>query len=505
MVLGHDGIGKGGRSWIEPPWAEDGPERVAIDADLPADHPARRIDELVAMLDLSTLYETYTGSGTRPYRPELMLRVVLYEIHCGQNQPARWARDARENRVVQWLARGIRPSRTRWYEFRKRVGPLLDPWSQQVLCLAMVEGLTEASRSALDGSTIAANASRHKLVNEATLQKRRVELEQAMEQDHANAPVVPTAAWMASTPRGREQQHQRYERAREQMAQRQAENKKRASDKRKPAEKIVVSVSDPQAALGLDKYKVFRPLYNVQLSCDLDSPLILAYEIFAQPGDSGTLRTMLDRQVQGTGLKPRQVLADAGYATALDLAVCDQAGVELYAPYQENSFSAAKRASRPPRQISKSQFQWLEEEQTYQCPQGHRLRKVGQERKRRFGDQRLLVIQYQCDTKHCLECPRQTTCTSKPKSGRTIKRSEYEPLVEALQARMRTPEAKALYKLRAQTVERGFADMKEHRRLRRFSGKGLLSARTEIGLLVLAHNGLALLAARKPKENDTSE
>jgi len=37
MVLGHDGIGKGGRSWIEPPWAEDGPERVAIDADLPAD------------------------------------------------------------------------------------------------------------------------------------------------------------------------------------------------------------------------------------------------------------------------------------------------------------------------------------------------------------------------------------------------------------------------------------------------------------------------------------
>ena len=32
-----------------------------------------------------------------------------------------------------------------------------------------------------------------------------------------------------------------------------------------------------------------RPLYNVQFSLDLDSPLILAYDVFAQPTDAGTL------------------------------------------------------------------------------------------------------------------------------------------------------------------------------------------------------------------------
>ena len=64
-----------------------------------------------------------------------------------------------------------------------------------------------------------------------------------------------------------------------------------------------------------------------------------------------------------------------------------------------------------------------------------------------------------------------------------------------LHARMATDEAKALYKLRKQTVELSFADLKAHRALRRFSGKGLSRARTEVGLLVLAHNGLTVVRA----------
>jgi hypothetical protein len=58
---------------------------------------------------------------------------------------------------------------------------------------------------------------------------------------------------------------------------------------------------------------------------------------------------------------------------------------------------------------------------------------------------------------------------------------------------MQTPEAKTLYRRRGQTVELGFADVKEHRKLRRFSGLGLKRARTEIGLEVLVHNMLTVV------------
>jgi hypothetical protein len=60
--------------------------------------------------------------------------------------------------------------------------------------------------------------------------------------------------------------------------------------------------------------------------------------------------------------------------------------------------------------------------------------------------------------------------------------------------------SKALYRLRSQTVELAFADMKEHRSLRRFNGRGLRKAKAQIGALVLAHNLRALLHERHGRE-----
>jgi hypothetical protein len=50
------------------------------------------------------------------------------------------------------------------------------------------------------------------------------------------------------------------------------------------------------------------------------------------------------------------------------------------------------------------------------------------------------------------------------------------------------------------TVELVNADWKEHRKLRRLSGRGLGRARCQVGLIVLTHNLLALLTEeKKPK------
>ena len=64
---------------------------------------------------------------------------------------------------------------------------------------------------------------------------------------------------------------------------------------------------------------------------------------------------------------------------------------------------------------------------------------------------------------------------------------------------MQTIEGTLLYKLRGQTVEWGYADFKQHRKLRRFTRRGLPRASTEIGLLVLAHNGLTILRTAQPQ------
>jgi hypothetical protein len=87
------------------------------------------------------------------------------------------------------------------------------------------------------------------------------------------------------------------------------------------------------------------------------------------------------------------------------------------------------------------------------------------------------------------------------KRGRSVQRSEHEELIQAHRAWMETAEAKAVYRLRGQTIELVFADVKEHRGLRRFSGHGLARVRTEFALEVLLHNLLVLHRFFRQRQN----
>lgn len=472
------------------PWHDDHPERLALDQRLPPDHLARRIDQAVDRLDLHALHAAYGGTGSDPYPPDLLLRVVLFETERGQHSPAAWCRDARECEPLRWLLRGCTPSRSCWYAFRDRLAPLLRQLNGQPLAQAVAAGLTPAIRAATDGTPVAAHASRHRLLNQATLEQRAATLAAACAADQPGQTPAAIPAWMAKTPAGRQGQRQRYAQAQEQMRQRQARNQRKTPSKRSPAAKIVVSPSDPEAALGLDKESVFRPLYNVQVVDDLDSPFVLGYAVLAQPNDAGLLGSMLrqTRELVGHGLK--EVLADTAYAGGADLKAAADAGVTVYAPLP-------KENGKPAQQVPKSAFTWLEPEQTYVCPQGHRLVLEARGRSKRSGTEPVGVRRYRCPPEHCLGCPQRAACAQKPAAGRTVSRGEHEEQIEALRARMGTEEAQQLYKQRRQSVELVNADWKAHRHLRRFSGRGLVRAGCQVGLIVLAHNLLTLLAQEK--------
>jgi transposase len=477
-------------AFAPPPWADDDPRRAELAQRLDDDHLARCIEQAVARLDLTPLWQSYAGTGSLPCRPDLLLRAVLYEVQRGQHSPAAWHRDAREAEPVRWLLRGCSPSRSCWYAFRDRVAPFLDALHRQVLHQAVAAGLTPATRGAEDGTLVAANASRHKMVPAATLDKREAELAAAVAADEQGATTAAVGAWMAKTPVGRRTQQRRMKQAQQRMEALQTRNRGKRSSKRKAADKVLVSVSDPEAAVGRDKEKVYRPLYNVQVVDDLDSPLILGYEVFAQQNDAGLLATMLARLKEGLGHPLRTLLADTAYAGGADLAAAMQAGVMVYAPTPTDG-------NKKEKQIPKSQFRWLVEEGTYACPEGHRLVYEGSSRQKRSGTETVLLHSYHCPPAHCRDCPLRARCTPNPEAGRSISRGEHEALIEALRARMATAEAKALYRLRSQTVELVNADWKQHRQLRRFSGRGLTRVRCQVGLVVLAHNLITLLSEEK--------
>jgi Transposase DDE domain len=484
--------------FAEPPWNEDHLDWVRLENELPAEHAVRQLVDVMQVLDLTPLFDSYSAGGTPPIRPDLMLRIVLIEMQQGRFRPSQWFRDAREHVPLMWAAFGIRPSRTAWYEFADRVAPWLDDWNRQVVQAARDAQITAATAGALDGSAVAANASRHRLLNDEQLAKRQTALETACAGAADGRPPESLPGWMARSPQGRLQQRDRLQRARQRLDELQAANARQRPDRRRPPEKIVVSPSDPEAALGRDKLKVFRPLYNVQLVRDLDSSLVLAYDVFAQVGDDATLKPMLARLRRTFGVRLDTLLTDAGYVTSCNVALCQRRGVTLYGPWQENDYSRRKQNAKP--QFSKDRFQWLPEENAYQCPQGNRLTPIGKERTAQSDGEIHTVYRYRCLPAHCRGCPLRDRCTTNADRGRSLRRSEHEDLIDAHKARMQTDEGKALYKLRRQTVELGFADLKEHRNLQRFSGRGLHRAKRQLALTVLAHN-LTILARNPPPES----
>jgi|SRR5271165_78553 len=472
--------------YAAPPWHDQHPDRRALEQLLPPDHLARRIEAAVDRLDLTALHQAYAGTGSDAHRPDLLLRAVLFETERGLHSPASWDRDAHESGPLRWLLRGCCPARSCWYAFRDRLAPVLEALNAQPLRAAIAQGLTPATRGADDGTAVAANASRHRLLNEAKLEQRLAVLEAACAADaQGQAPPV-TPGWLAKRPRGRSRQLRRLRQAQRQLAQRQTYNGRKRPSKRTAAARVVVSPGDAEAAIGLDKEKVYRPFYNVQVLDDLDSPFILAYAVFAQPNDAGLLGPLLQRAQALLGHALEVLLADTGYTGGADLRAAAAAGVTVYAPLAAESTGRVK-------QLPKSQFRWLAEEQTYVCPQGHRLALEAQGKAKRSGPDYVVVRRYRCPPEHCTACPLRAACAQKPEAGRTVSRSEYEEEIEALRARMGEEAAKELYRLRRQTVELVNADWKAHRQLRRFSGRGLERARCEVGLLVLAHNLLTLL------------
>jgi transposase len=446
------------------------------------------VERQVNQLNRAALDQEYRGSGSTPFDPILLLKMVLYQYLKGHESPARWFEEAQLNNAMRWLGRGYAPARRTWYEFRDRAGKFIEQVHQQLMIRALDEGLLDPTVGVQDGTTIAACASRHRMVNRPTLEIRIEQLDAIMQGQVEDE--VPK--WGPETDSGRQDLGERMNQAWEVLAERIEKNAKKPSDKRQEPDKIRVSLSDPQAPLGRDKMKVFRPLYTVQYVVALTSQFIMSYCCEPAATDAGTLGPMIDKTQHIVGGRLKTMMADSAYCSIVDLQECQQRNIDLLAPFQSNSMTESKKQMNPNPQIPREEFVWDEAGNCYHCPQGHRLDYLDRSRKQRHSDHQLWESRYRCDSAHCSACPLAAKCLRPNSASRYIKRLEGQELLDAHRQKMLDPEVQARYRLRGQTVELAFADIKGNRQLNRFHGRGPTRALTETGIMVVAQNLLRL-------------
>ena len=129
-----------------------------------ADHPAHLVRELVRHeLDLRAILAAYEEArGQPPYHPAMMVALLLYAFTQGLYASRRIARACEERLDFMAVTGMQRPDFRTISDFRKRHLVALAALFVQILQLCRKAGLVELGHVALDGTKLAANASKHK-------------------------------------------------------------------------------------------------------------------------------------------------------------------------------------------------------------------------------------------------------------------------------------------------------------------------------------------------------
>jgi hypothetical protein len=212
-------------------------------------------------------------------------------------------------------------------------GAFLDATFVEILATLTAGHLLTVKAIAVDGRKIPANASKESFHREATLERHRLEAEQhvaALREQRTQAQAT-SRQQAAARRRAAADRQQRLEEAVATVRQRQAE---RAASRRRDAkpQEARASETDGDARKMKRSHGGFEPAFNVQTATDVDSGLIVAVLVTEQASDNGLLVPMVEQATANSGTAPQQVLADAGFSDAQDVATLETAHIEVLLP-----------------------------------------------------------------------------------------------------------------------------------------------------------------------------
>ena len=452
---------------------------VDVEQLIEADHPARAIWEFLGRLDLSRFSEgvqAYEGErGRAAYDPQLLISLWLYSYSRGVTAGREIARLCETDPAYQWLT-GMRVVNYHSLtDFRVQHESGLRELFIQILGVLSSEELVTLERVMNDGTKIKAQASRQsfqraKRIKEHLLAARR----------HVEA-LERQAEEEVGQKLGRAQERAAKE-SEARLAAALAEFEKLGAQKSDvPADKLRVSVSEPEARKMKQPDGGYLPSYNVQISTDQAYGIIVGASLSQSAGDTKQLLPALTRVKENTGKLPAQVVADAGYASGFNIEQLAEQNIDFIAPLKDQ-LGQLKHTGIDPA-FSREAFTYDEAANKYVCPAGTKLTYQGRERR---GEG--VTFKYRAPASVCKGCVHKPQCCPTSKLGRSLNRSEYETQLLRHKLKMETVEAQTIYKQRAQTAEFPIAWLKEKIGLRRFRLRGLRKAELEILWACATHN-----------------
>jgi transposase len=163
-------------------YEQSGQQTLMIDDCLPANHLARFIVAIIAMLDLGVFYAYYAAVGGEPIDPKVLLGLLLYGYATGVFSSRKIENATYEVIPFRFIAGGLHPDHSTIAWFRKQFLPEIKVVFAQVLLIAHEMGYLRLGNISLDGSKVHADASKSKAVSYGRLLKLEEQLRQEAEE-----------------------------------------------------------------------------------------------------------------------------------------------------------------------------------------------------------------------------------------------------------------------------------------------------------------------------------
>jgi transposase len=304
-----------------------------IDSLLDPDHRVRAVWAFVDALDVSALY-AHVGSvegrvGRPAIDPKVLLALWVYATIEGVGSARELARLCEEHAAYRWICGGITPNHRLLADFRSERGEEIDALLTQSVGVLMAKGLVTLEHVAQDGLRVRASAAAasfrskeglRRCLDEAKAQVKR--LKDEIDDDPG-----------AGAKRGRASK----ERAAEERAAAVADAVRQWEEVAKARKdedetKARVSTTDPDSRVMRMPDGGYRPAYNAQIACDVDSQVIVGVGVTQSGSDFKQLAPMLAQVEERTGRRPKDWLVDGGFADLKSVEHAAAGGVVLYAP-----------------------------------------------------------------------------------------------------------------------------------------------------------------------------
>ena len=170
---------------------------------------------------------------------------------------------------------------------------------------------------------------------------------------------------------------------------------------------------------------------------------------------------------------------DNGYFSGPNLHTVDKHGIDSYIATDKGEKSAASDLKNTDRKFVKADFGYDAEDDVFVCPAGEKLITNPASKAKRKS--------YRANKEACKECPYRARCPLRftEGCGRVIRTDKFEVARQAMNKKMETAEAKAIYERRKVIAEPPFGQIKNSG-FRSFSLRGKEKVEAEFSLVCTA-------------------